>query len=282
MSLSGSLALITGAGSGIGRALAIEAARRGAGVALVGRRAERLKETRLCLVNGAECLIVPGDVTSRGDRRAIRDMIAKQWGSLDILVNNAGIVTGGPLGEIRDSELERLMVTNVMAPIAVTRDMLPLLLKGAPSRVVNVGSMLGDIGCPMFTAYTASKFALRGLSSALRRELKSFDIGVTYAAPRGARTDATKAIAPLIETLKMPLDDTGVIARRIWDAVERGRNTAYPPGRERAFLFLERLFPAVVDRALTTQLEASGLRRLVEDSLRLSPSQETFHAAEIE
>ena len=282
MSLSDSLALITGGGSGIGRALAIEAARRGVAVALVGRRAERLKETRMCLAKGAECLILPGDVTSRRDRHAIRDRISREWGLLDILVNNAGIVTAGALGDTRDSELERLMTTNVIAPMAMTRDMLPLLLKGAPSRVVNVGSMLGDIGCPMFSAYSASKFALRGLSNALRRELKSFGVGVTYAAPRGAKTDATRTIAPLIETLKMPLDDTGLIARQIWDAVARRRNTAYPPGRERVFLLVERLFPSIVDRALTSQLETSGLRRLVEESLPLMPSQENIHAAEID
>lgn len=282
MPLSGKSALITGAGSGIGRALAIEAARRGVAVALLGRRVERLNETRACLAKGAECLVVPGDVTSSGDRHAVRDLLFREWGSLDILVNNAGIVAAGPLGETSDSELERLMTTNVIAPIAMTRDMLGLLHRGAPSRVVNVGSMLGDIGCPMFAAYAASKFALRGLSNALRRELKSFGIGVTYAAPRGAETDATLPIAPLLETLEMPLDDTAVIARQVWDAVDRGRNTAYPPGRERVFLLVERLFPSVVDRALATQLESSGLRRLVEESLPLMPSQEKLHAVEIE
>jgi short-subunit dehydrogenase len=266
MPLEGKTALITGAGAGIGRALAIEASRRGMIIALVGRRVATLHETRACLTAQADCLIIPGDVTVPETRRAIRDQLAEEWGLLHILVNNAGIVLAGPLAEAQDEELNRLMATNFVAPIALTREMLPLLRVGAPARIVNLGSMFGDIAFPLFAAYSASKFALRGLSNAFRRELKSLGIGVTYAAPRGARTDATRAIARFVEAFAMPLDSADRIGRQIWDAVAQGTDTVYPRGRERLFVLAERLFPSVVNRAIASQLEKSGLQKIIETS----------------
>lgn len=258
--------LITGGGSGIGRALAVEASRRGMAVALVGRRPDKLEETRACLAPGARCLILPGDMTAPESRRNLRARLAAEWGVLHVLVNNAGLVAAGPLTGTEDAALERLMATNLVAPIALTRELLPLLRAGAPARVVNLGSMFGDIAFPLFAAYSASKFGLRGLSGALRRELKSFGIGVTYVAPRAARTDATQAVSRFVEPLGVSLDDPDAIARDVWNAVEKGRNSAYPRGRERLFVMLERLFPSLVDRALAAQFEASGASRLIADA----------------
>lgn len=258
--------LITGGGSGIGRALAVEASRRGMAVALVGRRPDKLEETRACLAPGARCLILPGDMTAPESRRNLRARLAAEWGVLHVLVNNAGLVAAGPLTGTEDAALERLMATNLVAPIALTRELLPLLRAGAPARVVNLGSMFGDIAFPLFAAYSASKFGLRGLSGALRRELKSFGIGVTYVAPRAARTDATQAVSRFVEPLGVSLDDPDAIARDVWNAVEKGRNNAYPRGRERLFVMLERLFPSLVDRALAAQFEASGASRLIADA----------------
>ncbi|SMF60161.1 Short-chain dehydrogenase [Tistlia consotensis] len=267
MPLGGRTALITGAGSGIGRALAIEAARRGLAVALVGRREAALRETRAQLAPGTECLILPGDVTLPAVRAALRDRLAAEWGLLHFLVNNAGIVAAGPLSETRDAELDRLMATNLVAPLALTRELLPLLRAAAPGRVVNLGSMLGDIAFPLFAAYSASKFGLRGLSSALRRELAGLGIGVTYVSPRTARTGATHAIARYVEPFRLPLDGAEVIARRTWAAAARGRNSAYPPGRERLFALVERLSPAIIDRAVRSLVESSGTGRMIEASV---------------
>ena len=268
MALEGRTALITGAGSGIGRAIALEASRRGMIVALVGRRAEPLQQTRQRLGPGAECLIIAADVTSPAGRGLVRERLAGAWGRLDVLVNNAGIVAAGPLLETEDAPLQQLMATNVLAPLTMVRDLLPLLRAGSPARVVNIGSMLGDIALPLFAAYSASKFGLRGLSSALRRELQPLGIGITHVAARGARTEATQAIARFVEPLDMPLDEPEAIARQVWDAVARGKDAVYPRGRERLFLLVERLFPSLVDRALRPRFEASGGRRLVEEGGR--------------
>ena len=164
MRLKGKCVLITGAGSGIGRALAVEAARRGMTVALCGRRADALAETAALLGAGAAHIVIQADVTGPDDRRMLVNRIRERWGKLDVLINNAGIVPGGAVESLTDDALELVLATNVTAPIALTRDLLPLLLAAQPSRVVNVGSMFGDIAFPLFAAYSASKFGLRGFS----------------------------------------------------------------------------------------------------------------------
>ncbi|MGE0744529.1 MAG: SDR family NAD(P)-dependent oxidoreductase [Rhodospirillales bacterium] len=271
MKLAGRTALITGAGSGIGRAAAIEAARRGMTVALLGRRIERLRETQRAIGNGVDHLVIQADVTDPTARRAVRNQVAVRWGHLDVLVNCAGIVDAGPLNEIDDAALTRLVATNVVAPLALTRELCPLLRAASPSRVVNVGSMLGDIAYPLFSAYSASKFALRGLSNALRRELQGFDVGVTLVSPRGAQTETTAAIARFIEPMGMTLDEPGEIAHQLWNAVERGRDNAYPGLRERLYVLIERLFPAIIDNALSVQMATSGLSHFIQQSAQYEP-----------
>ncbi len=218
MRLEGKRALITGAGSGIGRALAIEASRLGMTVALCGRRAEPLHATFAEMRHSGRHLRLRGDITVTAVRRGIRDYLWREWGSLDVLVNNAGLVPVGPLSCTTDDELERVMMTNVVAPLALSREMLPLLRRAGTSRIVNLGSVLGDIPYPLFAAYSASKFAVRGLSIAMRRELKPYGIGVTYAAPRATKTDASDAMSPLVEPLQMRLDDPAAVARPIGGA----------------------------------------------------------------
>lgn len=249
-------ALITGAGSGIGRALALEAAKRGVSVALCGRRKEALEETAALISGRVQVLVAPADVTVATDRKRLFAHIAEAWGALDTLVNNAGVLEGGAVETCRDETLERLFQTNVAAPIALARDFLPLLRVSRPSRVVNIGSVFGDIPYPQFAAYSASKFALRGFSIALRREWSAHRVGVTYAAPRATRTEAAAAFSALVEATKMTLDPPDRVARRIWDAVERGDHSVYPEGAERIFVLLQRLFPRLVDRALAKHAAA--------------------------
>jgi len=136
----------------------------------------------------------------------------------------------------------------------LSREMLPLLRRAAPSRIVNVGSMFGDIAYPLLAPYSASKFALRGLSIALRRELKTFGIGVTYAAPRGTKTDAAQAFDPLIAPMQMRLDDPAKVAAHIWRAVARDADSAYARGIERLFVLVQRMLPKLVDRAIAAQM----------------------------
>lgn len=254
MQLEGKFALITGAGSGIGRALAVEGSSRGLTLALCGRRGDALAGTLALLDASKQNIAIPADVTRSGDRAAIVARLTESWGRLDVLVNNAGVVTGGALEQEEDACLERLVATNVTAPIALTRDLLPLLLAARSSRVVNIGSMFGDIPFPLFTAYSATKFALRGFSDALRREFRNRGIGVTYAAPRATKTEAADALERLLAAMAPRLDEPAAVAAQVWAAVERDAASVYPPGAERFFVVLQRLLPSLVDSAVSKQM----------------------------
>jgi len=260
MQLEGKRALITGAGSGIGRALAIEASRLGMTVALCGRRAEALHETLSLMTASGRHLRLRGDITDPAVRRGMRDYLWRQWGGLEVLVNNAGVITAGPLARATDRELECLAATNIVAPLALIREMLPLLRRAAPARIVNIGSIFGDIAYPLFAAYSGSKFALRGASMALRRELLPYGIGVTYAAPRATRTEAAKAYDPLLEPMRIRLDDPSEVAAQIWRAVARELDSAYARGPERLFVLIQRLIPRLIDRAIAAQMADPRLK----------------------
>ena len=253
MQLEGKRALITGAGSGIGQRLAIEAAKRGVSLIIAGRRPEALDAT-LAKLPGNTHYAFKADVTKAEERRALMDAVDQHWGGLDILVNNAGVVPIGALAQSTDDELETAVATNLVAPISLIRQALPLLQRGDTPRVLNIGSLLGDIPYPLMAVYSATKSGLRGFSIALRRELEPMGIGVTYAAPRTTRTAAANALGPLVDAFGLKLDQPEAVAKRIWDGVARDAKSVYPAGPERMFVLVQRLFPNLVDKSVAKQL----------------------------
>lgn len=255
MQLEGRTIAITGAGSGIGRALALAFAEKGAVPVLIGRDESKLKATEAMLPAGARARLCAADITTAPGRQAVLQS-CNATGQLDILVNNAGIVPSGLLDDLSDAVLEQAVATNVVAPIALTRTLLPLLRRSDRGWVVNIGSVFGDIGHPHFAAYCATKFALRGFSDALRRELAPDRIGVTYAAPRATRTGATDGMGSLVSSYNMALDDPPVVARKIVAAVGAERATVLPGGLERVLIFMQRFAPALIDAGLRRQLSA--------------------------
>ncbi|MGE0230303.1 MAG: SDR family NAD(P)-dependent oxidoreductase [Flavobacteriaceae bacterium] len=243
--------LITGAGSGIGRALAIEASVRGWTVALCGRRSAALEQTAALMRKEAVVLVMPADVTSPVSRARLSETVAASWGTLDILINNAGQVRAGRLADTPDHQLELLFATNVIAPMALTREFLPLLKAGTGGRVVNIGSVFGDIPYPNFTAYSATKSALSAFSSALRRECRHEGISVTHISPRATDTQAASVLEASDTGRQSKLDPPEVVAKLVWDAIDRGRKAAISKGPERYFVLLQNLFPHLIDRALS-------------------------------
>ena len=114
--------------------------------------------------------------------------------------------------------------------------------------------MFGDIAFPLFAAYSASKFGLRGFSDALRREFRDRGVGVTYAAPRATKTEAVDSLQALITSVQPRLDDPSAVAADIWRAVEKDARSVYPTGPERMFILLQRLFPGLIDNAVCKQM----------------------------
>lgn len=264
MRLDGKVALVTGAGSGIGAALAAELSRRGVRPILLGRTRETLERTRAALAEPENADILCADLADATARAAI----ARHVGVLDLLINNAGVVSAAPLLQQSDDDWRRMLEVNLLAPMSLTRALLPLLA-ASKGRVVNVGSMFGDIAFPFFAAYSATKFGLRGWSEALRREVAELGIGVTYCAPRGTRTPAAAGFADYARAFGMRLDPPEAVARSIADAIAADARDVYPGGQEWVFLLIQRLAPARIDRALRAQMKKakkSGAVRLASGS----------------
>lgn len=249
MPLDGKIALITGAGSGIGRALAVELARNGAHIVLVGRHAASLEETLALLSPPAAATVLVADVT---DPASIADLVDVVGGfhRLDLLVNNAATLISGPVATEGSVARRRMIETNLLGPMEMTSAFLPLLEAAKPSRIVNIGAMVGDIAFPYFSTYSATKFGLRGWSEALRRELAPIGISVTYAAPGTTRTPAMEAFAAIADALKITLDPAEKTAHLIVEGIMRGARDIYPRGLERLVILLQRLMPGLVDRIL--------------------------------
>ncbi len=253
MRLDGCIALVTGAGSGIGRAMAIQLSQRGAQPVLLGRTTASLEETRAALANPDQGYILPLDLADDSQRQGIFARVMDMTGRLDLLINNAGLVAAGALCTQDDAVWRRMLEVNLLAPMSITRQLLPLLRASGQGRVVNVGSMFGDIAFPYFAAYSAAKFGLRGWSEALRRELADQGVGVTYCAPRGTRTPASDGFGVYAKAFKMILDPPDVVAARMVDGIANDARDIYPRGPERLFLLLQRLAPAWVDGGIRGQ-----------------------------
>lgn len=254
MQLEAARVVLTGAGSGLGLALAREASERGARLLLVGRGLDALNVARDSLRRPQRASICVADVTRPEGRAAIVELAGRGLGGVEILVNNAGVQTVGGLAEHDDAAIAAMLATNLAAPLALTRDLLPLLRDAAPSRVVNIGSMFGDIAFPLFAGYSATKFGLRGLSDSLRRELAEDGIGITHAAPRAVRTPAFAAHDALEAPFAMKVDAPEAVAARIWNAVARDRDRIYPGLAEHALRLVQHLAPGIVDGALASRL----------------------------
>lgn len=176
------------------------------------------------------------------------------YGGVDVLINAAGTVEFTEFADQDPATIDRVIQTNVLAPMQLTRLLLPEMLERGEGRIVNIGSVFGSIGFACFASYSASKAALRGFSEALRRELADTGVGVTYVAPRAVRTPFNSPeVCAMAERVKMKMDEPGLVARRIVDAVEQERAELYIGFPESLFVRLNAVLPRLVDRALRKQ-----------------------------
>jgi NAD(P)-dependent dehydrogenase (short-subunit alcohol dehydrogenase family) len=198
MNLAGRTAVVTGAAAGIGRAIAVSLARRGCHLALAdideGGMAGTLALTQAYGVRVTQHRL---DVADRIEVAAFPDIVAAEHSGVDVLVNNAGVAVGGTFEQVADEDFEWLFEINFWGVVRMTRAFLPLLRASDDARIVNLSSIYGVIAPPEQTAYSASKFAVRGFSEALRHELEGSRIGVSVVHPGGIATSiAEKARVP--------------------------------------------------------------------------------------
>ncbi|HZR81516.1 MAG TPA: SDR family oxidoreductase [Candidatus Binatia bacterium] len=176
--------LVTGASSGIGRATAIAFGADGARVALVARRAEVLDDVATEIEEaGGEACAVPADVTDADAVRAAFDATVARFGGVDIVVNNAGILLPSPVATMPPAELDAMLRVNVFGALHVMQAAVPVLRARGGGSIVNVASLAGRRGITPLGGYCATKFALVGLTEALRTELHSEPIHVALVLP---------------------------------------------------------------------------------------------------
>jgi len=245
---------ITGASSGIGEALAVELARRGARLLVTARREDRLCELAVRVTAAAgEIRYVVGDITDDAVRRAVVQRAATQFGGLDVLVNNAGVGAFGRFDEAGPERLRQVMEVDFFAAVELTRLVLPLLREGRKPAIVNIGSILGHRAIPFAAEYCAAKFAVRGFSESLRAELARDGIDVVLVSPGTTDTPFFENVVEM--RTKLPWRNEGVrqgatpesVARAAVDALARGRSEVIPGLGGKLLVLANRLAPRVVD-----------------------------------
>jgi len=241
--------LLTGATGGIGRAIAARLAEEGHTLILVGRSADRLDELTTLL---------PGDHRLLCQDLAVPDAAAAIAAALapgtpDILINCAGVQQLSGFAGSDWAAIERLMRINLLTPMALIHALLPRMRAG--SQIINIGSVLGEIGYPGYVAYGAAKGGLRRFSEALGRELADTGIHVSWLAPRATDTplNSPEAVA-LNRALGNRVDDPSVVADAVLRLIEQPRASRVIGFPESLFTRLNAVLPGLVDGAINKQL----------------------------
>jgi short-subunit dehydrogenase len=245
-------AVITGAGGGIGAAIARRLAPGADALILVGRRAAPLQALRAELPVPVQ--LVCGDLTEAATLAAI-ESAARAAGGVNLLVNNAGVSGFHSFGTQPADAIRAMLDTNLLAPMLLTRQLLPQLLQAPSAQIVNIGSVLGSLGFPGFAAYGASKAGLAGFSQALRRELSDTGVEVRHFAPRATRTGINSdAVSAMNGELKTAEDTPEAVAAEFIAFLEGTAWQRTLGAGERFFVLLNKLLPGLPDGAIRKQL----------------------------
>jgi short-subunit dehydrogenase len=241
--MKGKTAVVTGASSGIGKAAAIELARRGANVVLAARRGELLERVAAdCSALGVNASVVITDVTKPDDCRRLIETA----GHVDVLVNNAGFAIFDSLADAKDDDLRSMMETNYFGMIHCTRAVLPQMLARRAGAIVNVASITGIMGFARMGGYCATKFAVVGMTEALRDEVLGKGIRVALVCPGTTDTEffvkAQRGKMPGASRLILAVKPERV-ARAICDAAEDGRYRRIVPFTAAVYMRLKELAP---------------------------------------
>ncbi|MBR9826149.1 MAG: SDR family NAD(P)-dependent oxidoreductase [Alphaproteobacteria bacterium] len=257
MSFAGKTAVITGAASGIGRALAEALAERGCNLALADVNEAGLADVAQALASNE--IRVTTHRVDVGDKAAITDFadaVRRDHGAAHLLFNNAGVALGGQFEDIAEDDFEWLIDINFWGPIRMTRAFLPLMRESGEGHITNISSIFGVIAPAGQTAYSAAKFGVRGFSDALRHEMADSDISVTTVHPGGVNTSIAKSARmpasasqeEIDRGLKQAADNLVMPPPKAADIILRGVERRRPRvlvGRDAHLLhWIERLWPS--------------------------------------
>ena len=256
MNPSTSRVLITGGAGGIGGAIAAELLSRGAAVLLVDRDAAALgRAVERYARYGDRVGTVACDLTSAPDRQRLCEEAVRWRGGVNVLLNNAGINHFRMFEDQPPEQVDLAVAINLLAPLHLCRGLLAHLKAQPDACILNTGSVFGSIGYPGYAVYSATKFAVRGFTEALRRELADTVVKVHYVAPRATRTGInSSAVERMNAELGVAMDPPERVARAVCDMLERGNPEAVVGWPEKLFARINGVLPRLVDGALRKQL----------------------------
>ena len=240
--------IVTGASSGIGEATAKAFGARGDRVVLVARREDRLRQLAASL---PQSLPLPADLAKTDEAFRIVEAVVARYGQVDVLVNNAGVGQYNWVDALQPEDIKAEVALNLVAPIMLTRAVAPAMLRRGRGVVINVSSIAGLIGTPTTAVYNATKFGLRGLTEALRRELQPQGIavcGIYPATVEGTefRQNRRANIGYLMPRwLRL---STAQVAQAIVTLADRPRAFVVLPRIFRVAILLNTLAPGLIDR----------------------------------
>jgi short-subunit dehydrogenase len=257
MRLEGRTAIITGASSGIGQALAAQLVHDRVNVVLASRNRKKLEALALDLVSfPGHTLVVPTDVTDRLTVEALVRKTAEQFGAIDILVNNAGTGLFAPIAAGSPDNQRRLFDVNFWGAINCIQATVPYMQAQGRGHIVNVASIAAKITPPYMGIYSATKFALAAISDALRSELAGSGIGVSTIYPGLTQTSFMENMTQEVEVPSMPpvarFASSDAVARRIVQSIRLGLRDAYVSPQDIAAVGLNTIAPQLVDWTMRT------------------------------
>jgi short-subunit dehydrogenase len=269
MQIRGSVVVVTGASSGIGRATALELAARGARPVLLARDREALEQMAAeCAALGAEALVTPADVSAVDAVEAAARHTLERFGRIDAWVNAASVTMFGAFLDLPLEDIRRVLEINVMGCVHGCRAALPPMIEQRSGVVVNVASILGVVAQPLGSAYTMSKFAIRGLGTCLRQELRlagTPGVHVCTVLPAAIDTpifsDAANHSGRRVRAIP-PVYAPERVARIIINQIRRPRREVIAGGMlGRAFVLHHTLTPALAERMMAEDVDRFCLSR---------------------
>jgi len=194
------------------------------------------------------------DILISEGQLSIEKEMKKFFSGYDMLINTAGLMDFIDFTDQSDERIESIIRTNVIAPMQLAKKVIPYMLEQKNGHIVNIGSIFGSIGFAWFSSYSTSKFALRGFSEALRRELADSPIKVSYIAPRAVKTNLnSQAVYAMAKEVKMNMDSPSLVAMHIVDAIIKQQKDTFLGFPEKLFVRINALFPRLVDMATRSQ-----------------------------
>jgi len=251
MAFEQQVCLLTGASGGIGEAIAKQLANLGVSLILTGRNINKLGDIVESLPG--QHTVVCADLTRAEDMDRVVALCRDK--SVTMLINNAGVTETGSITTTSSENVEAILTTNLMVPIALTQRLIPVLQRSSEAHIVNVGSTFGSIGFAYHSLYCASKFGLRGFTESLMREYAGTGLRFHYFAPRATQTAINSAqVMSMNNALGNAMDTPNDVAAQLVDMLNKQQRRRFIGFPEKLFVKINGAFPAIVDMALKKQL----------------------------